>query len=158
MMDGNIFNGRGVHVAIVRGPAIFNLKDKKLYDLKGINIYKLSGELVGHLANSEGADKHLDKATGVAPPAIQVAHWPQRRRAVALVVVALAAQIEPINTRSKIDRSFAWAASKEVVSAKRHARWCARRRRQPRQHIQRGRIEERQRPVHRRFALRQSCP
>ena len=63
MSDGNIFNTRGVHVAIVRGPAIFDLKGKKLYDLKGINIYKPSGDLVGHLANSEGADKHLDKAT-----------------------------------------------------------------------------------------------
>ena len=62
-MDGNIFNSQGLHVAIVRGPAIFDLKGKKLYDLSGINIYKLSGELVGHLANAHGADKHLDKAT-----------------------------------------------------------------------------------------------
>jgi hypothetical protein len=30
---------------------------------RGINIYKLSGELVGHLANALGTDKHLDKAT-----------------------------------------------------------------------------------------------
>jgi hypothetical protein len=64
-MDGNIFNSRGVHVAIVRGPAIFDLKGKKLYDLKGINIYKLSG----HLANAQGADKHLDKATDKLFPA-----------------------------------------------------------------------------------------
>lgn len=35
-MDGNIFNSRGIHVAIVRGPIIFDLKGKKLYDLKGI--------------------------------------------------------------------------------------------------------------------------
>jgi hypothetical protein len=69
MMDGNIFNTRGVHVAIVRGPAIFDLKGKKLYDLKGINIYKPSGDLVGHLANSEGTDKHLDKATDRLFPA-----------------------------------------------------------------------------------------
>ena len=62
-MDGNIFNSRGIHVAIVRGPAILDLKGKKLYDLKGINIYRLSGELVGHLATAGGADKHLDKAT-----------------------------------------------------------------------------------------------
>jgi len=40
-MDGNIFNSRGIHVAIVRGPTIFDLKGKKLYDLRGINIYKL---------------------------------------------------------------------------------------------------------------------
>jgi hypothetical protein len=62
-MDGKIFNSQGVHVAIVRGPAILDLKGKKLYDLRGINIYKLSGELVGHLANALSADKHLDKAT-----------------------------------------------------------------------------------------------
>jgi hypothetical protein len=62
-MDGNIFNSGGVHVAIVRGPAILDLKGKKLYDLRGINIYKLSGELVGHLATAHGTDKHLDKAT-----------------------------------------------------------------------------------------------
>jgi coproporphyrinogen III oxidase len=69
MMDGNIFNSRGVHVAIVRGSAIFDLKGKKLYDLKGINIYKPCGDLVGHLANSEGAAKHLDKATDKLFPA-----------------------------------------------------------------------------------------
>jgi hypothetical protein len=68
-MDGNIFNSRGIHVAIVRGPAIFDLKGNKLYDLKGINIYKLSGDLVGHLANAHGADKHLDKATDKLFPA-----------------------------------------------------------------------------------------
>ena len=62
-MDGNIFNSRGVRVAIILGPAIFDLKGKKLYDLRGINIYKLSGELLGHLANAEGTDRHLDKAT-----------------------------------------------------------------------------------------------
>jgi hypothetical protein len=32
-MDGKIFNSQGVHVAFVRGPAIFDLKGKKLYDL-----------------------------------------------------------------------------------------------------------------------------
>jgi hypothetical protein len=62
-MDGNIFNSRGIHVAIVRGPIIFDLKGKKLYDLKGVNIYRLSGELIGHLADGRGAEKHLDKAT-----------------------------------------------------------------------------------------------
>jgi hypothetical protein len=29
------------------GTAIFDPKGKKLYELRGINIYKLSGELVG---------------------------------------------------------------------------------------------------------------
>jgi hypothetical protein len=62
-MDGKIFNSRGIHVAIIRRPAILDLKGKKLYDLRGINIYKLSGELVGHLANALSADKHLDKVT-----------------------------------------------------------------------------------------------
>jgi hypothetical protein len=62
-MDGNIFNSRGIHVAIVRGTAIFDLKGRKLYHLKGVNIYRLSGELIGHLADVRGAEKHLDKAT-----------------------------------------------------------------------------------------------
>ena len=44
-MDGKIFNSRGVLVAIVVGPAIFDLKGKRLYDLKDVNIYRLSGEL-----------------------------------------------------------------------------------------------------------------
>jgi hypothetical protein len=35
MMDGNIFNSSGAHVAIVRGPTIFDLKGRKLYDLRG---------------------------------------------------------------------------------------------------------------------------
>jgi hypothetical protein len=33
-MDGNIFNSPGIQVAIVRDPAIFDLRGKKLYDLK----------------------------------------------------------------------------------------------------------------------------
>jgi len=41
--------------------AIFDLKANKIHVLRGINIYKLSGELVGRLATG-GADKHLDKA------------------------------------------------------------------------------------------------
>ena len=68
-MDGSIFNSRGIHVAIVRGTAIFDLKENKLCDLRGINIHKLSGELVGHLANAQGAVKHLDKATDKLFPA-----------------------------------------------------------------------------------------
>ena len=69
-MDGNIFNSRGIHIAIVLGPTIFDLKGKKLYELKGVNIYRLSGELVGHLASAQGADKHLDKATDKLFPAL----------------------------------------------------------------------------------------
>ena len=62
-MDGNIFNGRGVHVATVLGSFIFSLKGQKLYDLRGVNIYKLSGELVGHLTDAQSTKRHLDKST-----------------------------------------------------------------------------------------------
>ena len=62
-MDGEIFDSRGVHVAIVLGSAIFDLKGKKLYDLKGVNIYKLTGELVGHLTDAQSTKRHLDKST-----------------------------------------------------------------------------------------------
>jgi hypothetical protein len=60
-MDRNIFNSQGVHVATVIGFSIFSLR--------GINIYKLSGELVGHLASAGTSDKHLDKATDKLFPA-----------------------------------------------------------------------------------------
>jgi hypothetical protein len=63
VVDGKIFNSRGVHVAIVSGPAIFDLRGKKLYDLKGVNIYKLSGELVGHLPDAQDTKRHLGKST-----------------------------------------------------------------------------------------------
>ena len=69
VVDGNIFNSKGVHVATVRDSTIFSLSGKKLYDLRGINIYKLSGELVGHLANARSSEKHLDKATDRLFPA-----------------------------------------------------------------------------------------
>ena len=62
-MDGNIFSSQGIHVAIARGPAIYDLKGIKLYRLKGANIYKLSGELVGHLNNVAGIEKRLDRST-----------------------------------------------------------------------------------------------
>jgi len=61
-VNGNIFNSRGALVAIAVGPAIFDPKGKKLYALKGSNIYKLSGELVGHLPDAS-AKRHLDKTT-----------------------------------------------------------------------------------------------
>ena len=63
IVDGNIFNSEGVHVAVARGPAIYDLRGIKLYDLKGANIYKLSGELVGHLNNVAGAERRLDRST-----------------------------------------------------------------------------------------------
>jgi hypothetical protein len=65
-MDGKIFNSRGVYVGRVLGPSILDLRGQRIYDRKGINIYKLSGELVGHLPlevhNSEmRLDKSADK-------------------------------------------------------------------------------------------------
>lgn len=62
-MDGKIFNSHGIHVAMVIGPAIFDPTGKKLYDLKDINIYKLSGELVGHLPDAQNTTRHLPKST-----------------------------------------------------------------------------------------------
>ena len=62
-MNGNIFNSKGVHVGVVMEGAVFGLQGQKLYDLKGSNIYKLNGDLVGHLSDARGKDKRLDKAT-----------------------------------------------------------------------------------------------
>ncbi|OKO66962.1 hypothetical protein AC629_43245 [Bradyrhizobium sp. NAS80.1] len=62
-MNGNIFNSKGIHVAVIVGREIFAPNGTKLYDLKGINIYRLSGELIGHLNEASGSDKRLDKAT-----------------------------------------------------------------------------------------------
>jgi hypothetical protein len=45
------------------------LRGEKLYDLRGVNIYRLSGELVGHLASAGASEKHLDKATDKLFPA-----------------------------------------------------------------------------------------
>jgi hypothetical protein len=69
VMNGNIFNSKGVHVGVVMSNAIFGLKGQKLYDLKGSNIYKLNGDLVGHL-DARGEDKRLDKATDKLFPVI----------------------------------------------------------------------------------------
>jgi hypothetical protein len=63
VVDGNIFNSKGVYVGVVRGAAVFGLRGQKLYDLKGSNIYKLNGDLVGHLSDARGKGKRLDKAT-----------------------------------------------------------------------------------------------
>jgi hypothetical protein len=62
VMNGNIFNSKGVHVGIVMDDAIYGLKGQRLYDLKGSNIYKLNGDLVGHLPDTRGEQKRLDKA------------------------------------------------------------------------------------------------
>jgi sporulation protein YlmC with PRC-barrel domain len=63
VVNGNIFNSKGVRVGVVMDDAVFGLKGQKLYDLKGSNIYKLNGDLVGHLSDARGAEKRLDKAT-----------------------------------------------------------------------------------------------
>jgi hypothetical protein len=62
-VDGNIFNSEGIHVAVVRDSAIYDLGGVKLYVLKGTNLYKLSGELVGHLNNALRSGQRLDKST-----------------------------------------------------------------------------------------------
>jgi hypothetical protein len=63
VVDGNIFNSKGVHVGVVTGDTVFGLKGQKLYDLKGSNIYKLNGDLVGHLSDARSKEKRLDKTT-----------------------------------------------------------------------------------------------
>jgi hypothetical protein len=63
VVDGNIFNSKGVHVGVVTGDTVFGLKGQKLYDLKGSNIYKLNGDLVGHLSDAGAKEKRLDKRT-----------------------------------------------------------------------------------------------
>jgi hypothetical protein len=62
-VSGNIFNSNGVHVAVVVGAEIFDLTGRKLYDLRGTRIYRPSGELIGHLSNTGGSDKRLDRST-----------------------------------------------------------------------------------------------
>jgi hypothetical protein len=62
-VKGDIFNINGVRVGVIVGEEIFDLNDTKLYDLKGTNIYRPSGELIGHLSAASGSDKRLDKST-----------------------------------------------------------------------------------------------
>jgi hypothetical protein len=57
-VDGNIFNSNGVHVGPVIGREIFDLKEKNLHDLKGVNLYRPSGDLVGHLASGKAREPH----------------------------------------------------------------------------------------------------
>jgi hypothetical protein len=68
-VNGNIFNSKGVHVGVIMDGEVFGLKRQKLYDLKGSNIYKLNGDLVGHLPETRGENKRLDKATDKLFPA-----------------------------------------------------------------------------------------
>lgn len=62
-MNGNIFNSDGTLVGVVIGREIFGSTGKKLYNLKGVNIYRPSGELVGHLNDARGSEKRLDRST-----------------------------------------------------------------------------------------------
>ena len=62
-MSNNIFNSKGVLVGIVVGPEIFDPAGKKLYNLKGSKIYRQSGELVGHLSETRGSEKRLNRLT-----------------------------------------------------------------------------------------------
>jgi hypothetical protein len=63
VVDGKIFNSRGVYVGRVLGSSILDLRGLRIYDLKGINVYKLSGELIGHLpADVRSSERRLDKS------------------------------------------------------------------------------------------------
>ena len=68
-MIGSILNSNGIRVGVVRGPDILDLTGKKLYTLKGVNIYRPSGELVGHLSGAKGSEKRLDRCTDRLFPA-----------------------------------------------------------------------------------------
>ena len=59
----NIINSEGVHVGLVRGAAIFDLAGQKLYVLKGLKVYRLTGELAGHLPSGHDTDKRLDRSS-----------------------------------------------------------------------------------------------
>jgi hypothetical protein len=68
-VNGNILNSEGIRVGVVLGPNIFDLMGKKLCTLKGVNIYRPSGELVGHLSDTRGSEKRLDRSTDKLFPA-----------------------------------------------------------------------------------------
>jgi hypothetical protein len=61
--SSNIYNSKGIHVAVMNGKAIFDLSGQKIYDLKGAKIYRISGELIRHLNEASGSDKRLDRST-----------------------------------------------------------------------------------------------
>jgi hypothetical protein len=56
VVNGNIFDSKGVHVGVVMGDAVFGLKGQKLYGLMGSNIYKLNGDLVQRFRSSNHID------------------------------------------------------------------------------------------------------
>jgi hypothetical protein len=56
-----IYNSKGFHVATVRGDAIFNLRDEKLFDLDGFQIKDRTGKVVARLQGPIApADSRLD--------------------------------------------------------------------------------------------------
>ena len=61
-MDGNIYSSSGKYIADIRSNQIFDLAGHELYVLRGKNIYRPSGELIGHLSSAAG-DRRLDKST-----------------------------------------------------------------------------------------------
>jgi hypothetical protein len=48
---------------VLNGAEVFDLDGQKIDELKGINLYRLSGELVGHLNGAHSAEKRLDRST-----------------------------------------------------------------------------------------------
>jgi hypothetical protein len=61
-VDGKIFNSSGTYVAVMRDNAVLDLNGRKVHELKGTRIYKLSGELIGHLERRNGSDARLSKS------------------------------------------------------------------------------------------------
>jgi hypothetical protein len=56
-VSGNIINSKGTSVGKIVGSAIFDLQGHKLYALRGVDIYKLSG----HLSDAHSAGARLNK-------------------------------------------------------------------------------------------------
>ena len=60
-MTGNIINSKGTSVGMIVGSAIFDLRGHKLHVLRGVNIYKPSGELVRHLSDAHSGGARLNR-------------------------------------------------------------------------------------------------
>jgi sporulation protein YlmC with PRC-barrel domain len=60
-VSGHIINSKGTSVGKIVGSVIFDLHGQKVYAIRGINIYKLSGELVGHLSDAHAAGTRLNR-------------------------------------------------------------------------------------------------
>jgi len=59
----DIINSEGIPVGVIVGHEIFDRHGTKLYNLRGMNIYRVSGELVGHLTDPGRSHKRLDRGT-----------------------------------------------------------------------------------------------